>query len=232
MAQKLVGLAAIDKAIKAIGGVADNLNERVQETAVAIIEHAAGPGNGDVSRALTLCQRVKATRTLNVAYLVGFFAAFAGTNVNLNKATVNLFARDSKKQRGFRVAEARANNWFDAIDKDGNRAAWYAGPQPEDYTPEGVGGVAERITRFVDRVNRDLERTKTVRGKEVPLFKLSDDELKQVHNALAHIESIAKTLERAELLAETEAMRERLVAEAEQDDNIVILRGGEDKAVA
>lgn len=234
---KMVGLAAIDRAIKSIAGVATNLNERVQETAVAIVEHAAGAGNGDVSRALTLCQAVKRTRTLNASFLVGFFSAFAGTNVNLRgndgKGTVNLYARDSKKQRGFQVDEARANNWFDAVDPaTGERANWYQGPQPEDYVPEGIGDVADRFLRFTKRVNDDLGKTKTVKGKEVPVISLNDADKEQLHNALAFVERIAATLKRHEDVEQLKARLETATKEAGQDEEVLGVLEPKDQAVA
>jgi hypothetical protein len=219
--KKIVGLAAIDREIKAMNGVLANVNTRVQSVAVAIIEHAAGAGNGDVSRALTLCQMVRKHRTLNVAYLVGYFAAFAGTNVNLNKGTVNLFARDSKKQRGFRVEEARANNWYEAIDAEGNRAAWYAGPTPQDYVPDGIGDIAEQMLGFVERINKRLDGTKTVNGKEVPLVRLEKEDEEQVHNALSFIERIAATLARHEEVALLQARLAEATAATEQDEAVV-----------
>src|SRR6185369_9259082 len=107
---KIEGLAGIDKGIKALSGIASNLNERVQDIAVAIVVHAAGPGNGDVSRALPLVQTVNRMRTLNTAFLVGWLAYFANCNVNLRadngKGKVSLISRDSKRYRGFDPAGA------------------------------------------------------------------------------------------------------------------------------
>lgn len=202
MANKIVGLAGIDKAIKQIAGVGANLNERVQECAVAIIEHAAGAGNGDVSRALTLCQTVARFRTLDVGFLVGYFAAFAGANINLRKGTVNLFARDSKKQRGFRVDEARANNWYEAIDDEGNRAPWYQGPERPPFQPDGVGDIADYLARQAKRLMERLDGTKEVNGKDVPLVKVTKAEREQIEEAIDLIEVIAKRLARHEDIAE------------------------------
>lgn len=228
---KLVGLAAIDRAIRTFKGNIVNTNERVQEILVAIVEHAAGAGNGDVSRALTICQVIKSSRTMNAAYAVGWFAAFAGTNVNLAKGTVNLFSKDSKKQRGFRVDEARANNWFDAVDANGERAPWYAGPTPEDFQSEGIGDIATRIERFVKRMNDSLDGTKTVKGKEVPLVKLSDADREQVHNALELMARTAATLARHERI---QALREQVANEEGAKDEVIeeLLTAPMEKAVA
>jgi hypothetical protein len=119
---KIVGLAGIDKAIKSIANVGQNLNERVQDVAVAIVEHAAGQGNGDMSRALTLVKTVNRMRTLNAAFLVGYFRYFASTNINLRAndgaGKVSLMARDAKGYRGFDVDGARANNWYEAFGEE------------------------------------------------------------------------------------------------------------------
>ena len=198
---KIVGLAGIDKAIKAIAGVGANLNERVQETAVAIVEHAAGAGNGDVSRALTLCQTVAKMRTLDVGFLVGWFAAFAGTNVQLKKGTVSLFAKDSKKQRGFRVDEARANNWYEAFNDAGERSPWYQGPDRPPFQPDSVGDIADYLMRQTKRLFERLDGEKEVNGKTVPLVKVSKAEREQIEEALHLIETIANRLARHEDIA-------------------------------
>jgi hypothetical protein len=151
---KIVGLAAITKAIKALDGIAGSLNERVQETAVAIVEHGAGVGNGDMSKALDLV-KVCRKHKLNIAFIVGWFAYFGNCNINLRgnngAGKVSLISKDSKRYRGFDVDGARANNWFDAIDNDGNRALWYQGPQPEEYNPNTIGDFAATLNRFIGR---------------------------------------------------------------------------------
>lgn len=230
--KKIVGTAMIDRAIKSINGIIENVNERVHEVALAIVEHADGAGNGDVSRALTLCQMTKRHKSINTNFLVGWFAAFAGTNVNLNKGTVNLFSKDSKKQRGFRVAEAKANKWFEAIDNEGNRAAWYAGPQPEEYTPEGIGGVADTLHRTVKRLAERLDDTKKVNGKEVPLYKLTAEQRTEVDNALAFIDRISATLARQESVAALKQQLEAAVADAGQDDDVLNVINPKEEAVA
>lgn len=195
---KIEGLAGIDKAIKAIAGVGANLNERIQDTAVAIVEHAAGAGNGDVSRALTLCQTVARFRSLDVGFLVGYFAAFAGTNVNLKKATVNLFSKDSKKQRGFRVDEARANNWFDAIDEDGKRAPWYQGPDRPPFQPDTIGDLMDYYIKTGKRLLERLDGKKMVNGKEVPLVAINKADRQRLETAVQMITDIAQTIARHE----------------------------------
>lgn len=233
---KIVGLAGIDKAIKSVASIIGNVNVRVQDIAVAIVEHGAGQGNGDMSRALTLCQTVRKHRTLNVAFLIGYFAYFASTTVNLRgndgKGKVNLMSRDAKGYRGFDVDGARANNWFDAIDDEGNRAPWYAGPEPAEYQPLTVGDIAERMNRFVTTTNTLLTSTKNVKGRDVPAVKLAEDDERQVHNALQFISRIAATLARHE---EVEKLAQQLATaqeELEQDNDVVEVLATEPKEQA
>lgn len=232
----IVGLAAIDKAIKAFNGVASNLNDRVQDIAVAIIDHGANAGNGDMSRALTLCQAVARHRTLNVTFLIGFFRHFASTNVNLRgndgKGKVSLMARDAKLYRGFDVAGAKANKWFDAFDADGKRSAWYAGPEPAEFQPYTVGDIAERMTRFVKTTNDLLTSKKEVKGKEVPAVQLTDDDERQVHNALQFINRIAATLARHEEVEKLAKQLETAKGDAVQDNEVIEVLAVKEKAVA
>jgi hypothetical protein len=228
----LVGLAAIDRSIRTISGIVDNLFGRIQETAVAIVVHAAGPGNGDMSRALTLCQAVNKHRSMNVNYLVGWFAAFAGTNVNLREATVKLFAKDNKKQRGFRVDEAKANNWFEAVDANGDKAKWYAGPVPDTYEPDGIGDIAQRMQNFVKNTAKRLDDTKTVNGKEVPVVRLTAEDRQQVESALAFIDRIAATIARHESVQKLEEQLKKATDEAGQDKDVLAVLEPKEEAVA
>jgi hypothetical protein len=225
---KIVGLAAIDRAIKTLDGIAGSLNERVQEVAVAIVEHGAGAGNGDMSRALPLVQLARKHR-LNVAFLGAWFAYFGNCNVNLRgndgKGKVSLISKDSKRFRGFDVAGARANNWFDAVNDDGERAAWYEGPEPAEYQPETIGDIASRITNFTKGLNDRLKGTKTVKGKEVPLVQLNAADEEQLHAALAFMERIAATLARHEEVQALAAKLEQVTAEAGQDKEVLEVLG-------
>ena len=237
---KIVGLAGIDKGIKALAGIANNLNERVQDIAVAIVEHAAGPGNGDMSRALTLCQTVNRFRTLNTAFLIGWFRYFGNANINLKAndgaGKVSLHARDSKAYRGgFDVDGARANNWFDAMGKDGaTRAPWYAGPEPAEFQPMGVGDIADRMSNFVKNTRKLIDSTKEVKGREVPAVVLTDADAEQVKNALLFIERISATLARHEQVAKLTKALEETTEATKQDEVVVkvITQPAPEKAVA
>jgi hypothetical protein len=222
---KIVGLAGIDKAIKSIANVGQNLNERVQDVAVAIVEHAAGQGNGDMSRALTLVKTVNRMRTLNAAFLVGYFRYFASTNINLRAndgaGKVSLMARDAKGYRGFDVDGARANNWYEAFGENGERSNWYAGPAPAEFQPLTVGDLAGRMANFVKNTAKLLTGTKDVNGKDVPVVFLSEGDRKQVENALLFIDRIAATLARHEDV-ELKAQELAKAQEALEQDNDVI----------
>lgn len=222
---KIEGLAGIDKGIKALAGIGQNLNERVQDIAVAIIDHAANAGNGDVSRALTLVQTVNRMRSLNTAFLVGFFRYFGNCNVNLKgddgKGKVSLISRDSKSYRGFDVAGAKVNNWFDAFDAEGSRSRWYAGPAPAEFQPMTIGDLAGRMSNFVKNTTKLLDDTKSVGGKDVPVVMLTDGDRQQITHALAFIDRIAATLARHETVQELTA---KLAAEQKAlgQDNAVV----------
>jgi hypothetical protein len=235
--KKIEGLRGIDRAIKQIGGVAENLNERIQEVAVAIVEHANGAGNGDMSRALTLCKTVSRYRTLNVAYLIGWFRYFGNANINLKAddgaGKVSLISKDSKAYRGgFDVDGARANNWQDAFDDKGNRSTWYSGPAPADFQPMTVGDLANRMHNFVKNTTKLLTDTKEVKGKEVPLVELSEGDQRQVEHAMAFIDRIANTLARHEEVAKLERELQKTKEEATSDEAVIDVLAPQEKAVA
>lgn len=234
--QNLQGLAAIDRAIKSVAGVMGNLNERVQDIAVAIVEHAAGEGNGDMSRSLKLVQTVKRHRTLNTAFLVGWFRYFGNANINLNAndgaGKVSLVSKDAKGYRGFDVDGARANNWFDAFMPNGDRSTWYAGPAPAEFQPMTVGDLAERMHRFVKNTTKLLDDTKEINGREVTVVDLNEQDRSQVTNALAFIDRIANTLARHEEVKTLAAKLAEAEAGAGQDEEVVNLIIPNERAVA
>lgn len=239
MAQKIVGLAAIDRGIKQLSTRLENVNTDVQAIAVAIVEHAADKGNGDVSRALTLCQTIAKRRTLNVNFLIGWFRYFGNCNVNLRaddgKGRVSLISKDSKAYRGgFDVDGARHNNWFDAVDDSGERARWYQGPTPAEFQPMTIGDLAARFSNFVKGTTKQMNDTKTVNGKEVPIVKLSEGDRIQVEHALAFIDKIAATLARHEDVEQAAQKMAEAQAALEQDNDVIeVLNSvGKDKAVA
>lgn len=223
--KKIVGLRAIDSAIASVAKVAGNLNSRVQDIAVAIIEHAAGPGNGDVSRALRLVQTVNKTRTLNTAFLIGYLRHFGSMNINLRAdngaGKVSLMAKDAKGYRGFDVDGARVNNWFEAFKDDGTRSDWYAGPAPAEFQPLTIGDLAERMANFVKNTAKLMSDTKTVNGKDVNVVELAEGDRRQVEHALAFISRISATLARHEEV-EQAAKAFAEAQEALKQDNDVI----------
>jgi hypothetical protein len=223
--RKIVGLKGIDAAIKRVDGVLGNVNEQVQDIAVAIVEHGAGQGNGDMSRALTLCQMVKRHRSLNLAFLVGWFRHFGNCNVNLRAndgaGKVSLVSRDAKGYRGFDVLGAQHNNWFDAYDEKGEKAGWYQGPPPPEFQPETVGDIADRIQRFVVNTGKLLEKTETVNGKEVPAVRLAETDKQQVANALQFMSRIAATLARHEEIEQLGQKLAKTMEESEKDTTVV-----------
>lgn len=230
------GDAQIRNAIKSLSGVIENVNNRVQDIATSIIEHAAGAGNGDMSRALDLCKTVARHRTLQVNYLIGYFKYFASTNINLRandgEGKVSLMSKDSKGYRGFDVDGARANCWFEAFDDEGNRSTWYAGPAPADYQPLTIGDLAERMRRFSKNTAKLLDDTKTVNGKEVPAVQLNEADQTQVEHALAFIDRIANTLARHDEVAKLAAELKAKQNEAGEDEEVLQVLEVRERAVA
>jgi hypothetical protein len=219
------GDAAIGRAIKSLDGKIANLMNTVSDIAVSIIAHAAGDGNGDVSRALELCKVVAKHKSMNVAFLVGFFRYFGRTNVNLRAndgaGSVSLIKPDAKGYRPFDVVGAKHNNWYEAVDNDGNRADWYAGPVPQDYEPQTIGDFAASLDRFVKRATDQLEGEKEVRGKKVPIYQMSDDDRVQAENALAFVRRIAATLARHENVNELQEKLEEERKAAAADKEVI-----------
>jgi hypothetical protein len=232
----LVGVADISKAIREIGGVADNLNARIQQALESIIAHAAGAGNGDVSLALDLVKSTRRYKTINTNFIVGYLRHFGSVTVNLKanngKGKVSVMSKDAKGYRGFDVEGAKANDWFDAVNDDGERAAWYQGPTPEAYEPDTVGDVSSRYLNFVKRERERLNGTKTVGDKEIPLVKVSESDRKGLENALDWFERFAATLARHENVAKLEEQMKAATEEAGQDKEVVELLGIEEEAAA
>lgn len=232
----LVGVAAISAGIKEIAGVADNLNARIQQSLESIIAHAAGDGNGDVSLALDLVKATKRYRTINTAFIIGYLRHFGSITINLKanngKGKVSLMSKDAKGYRGFDVEGAKVHNWFDAVNDDGERAAWYQGPTPEAYEPDTIGDVSGRYMNFVKRERERLDGTKTVGGKEVPLVRVSESDRKALESALDLFERFATTLARHEDLEKLKQQMAEATEAAGQDKEVVELLGIEEEAAA
>lgn len=229
------GDAAIRKGIRSLDKVIGNVNDRVQDLAVSIINHAANEGNGDMSRALDLCKTVARHRTLNVAFLVGYFRYFGSTNVNLRAndgaGKVSVIDRKSDKFRGFDVEGAKVHRWNEAVNADGDRANWYQGPTPAEYEPATLYDESERIKRFAENELKRLDATKTVNGKEVPVVALSKDERRQMENALDVMKRLATTLATREHIEHLKV--EIATTEQEVDPEMVeFLQREREKAVA
>lgn len=183
---QIVGLAAIDRHIGQLSGIVANVNQRVQDIAVAIIEHAAGDGAGDVSRALKLVKALP--NSFRREYLIRYFRYFASTGIDLKKDKVGLISRDNKDFRGFDVDGARANNWFDAFDAAGNRAPWYEGPAPRDVEPNTLVEFGETISNFVKRQTKQLDAT---RDDGKPVYALTDEQRETAKQVLTAIDRVA-----------------------------------------
>ena len=137
-------LRQIDAAIRGIHKRYENARDAVQTVAVAIVEHAAGKGNGDCSRAANLCRALPNHLRRS---LVVWFQQVSPINVTMGKTakddTSRLRKDDSKLYNPFNIDKARALNWYDNPNDDN--------PADEPNIIYG-GGVFEDIIKQLDRM--------------------------------------------------------------------------------
>lgn len=198
MANKTITLADIDKGIAQLRGIISNVNERVQEIAVAIVEHAFGTGDkqgsGDVSRVPKLLTALP--NSMNRTFLIRWFAV---CNIGVDPQKGYAPRVLSKDHRLFipndqRVAFARANNWYDAVAEDGTRAEWYEGPTPKTFEPNTIGDFGTQILNFAERMQKRLTAKREVNGREVPEYNLTEADRAEAQAALETLERLGKVV--------------------------------------
>lgn len=184
--------ATLDKEIKDLKGIVQNVNERVQVILVGIIAHAND--SGDCSRAKPLVNTLRTQEDRRNA--VEFLAYFGNVGCKMEKGVcteVNRIDKGSKRYhaRGTGLFDAdvdgaKSFDWWQPYDADGNRFPWFAGPPKPLYTPGTLGNLGENVMRFADRFlgtdTRDGELSKTKdngAGKQVPIYDLTDHEREQ-----------------------------------------------------
>lgn len=220
-------LKQIDKGIRELKGIVENVNQRVQGLAVAIISHAKD--HGDCSRALTLVNALPST--FRREFLIRFFRHFGSIGIDVKGQKVRLISADTKGYRGFDVDGAKANNWYEAADAAGNRADWYTGPAPAQFEPNTLGDFGQNIVNFSERLSKQLDATKEVGNKEMPVYRLSDEDRQRADNALAFLKQLGKDVmareEHEETQRRADELRQRIsgrttldiAAEAVETDN-------------
>lgn len=142
-------LKQIDARIRGIKTSVTKLASNVQEVAVAIIEHAAGPGNGDVTLAIQL---VRAIGTgANQRKLIFWFGYFANIGMDVANNKVRRLKEGSQNYRdcgngGYDIEGAKANPWNTFEDPR----------QPPEQLPNTLGVfIAENIKIF-DRLAKQV----------------------------------------------------------------------------
>ena len=105
-------LKQIDANIKSIQNRYETVREKVQETALAIIEHAKD--HGDCTRAVKLCRALPARERNS---LIGWFSLYSPIGVRMGKTTkednCRFIKEDSKRYNIFNLDGAKANKWYD-----------------------------------------------------------------------------------------------------------------------
>lgn len=213
-------LKAIDKGIGELRGVVGNTLAMAQAIAVAIVAHAfgtgEGQGSGDVSRASKLVQALP--NAMNRSYLIRWFEQ-AGIAIGTadNGYPAKAVSKDSKRYKApaERLNFANANNWFDAVAKDGTRAPWYQGPTPQQQEPNTLLEFSDNVLSFVDRTAKAVKEG-TLRNSDKPLYVLNDDERVLVNHTLGLIRRIGTALNANASIKERQEEITRLTKEAEE----------------
>jgi hypothetical protein len=175
-------LREIDKRIGQLKSMVADVNTFVQATAEGIVEHFAA--HGDCTRAGKLVQALP--NSFRREYLIRWFEN-AGITINPSEGyATKAISRDSKRYRPPNEALefATHNRWFEAVDADGNRAPWYQGPTPRTQEPNTMLDFGDGLISFADRTHKAIREGK-IRGTDVPLYQLSDQEKADADKALA-----------------------------------------------
>lgn len=190
----LVGLAAIDGGLRDLKGIVANVNERAQQLACSIIAHDVE--HGDCSRASQLVNVLSSAEQRR--FMVQFLAYFGNIGIKVEKGFATKaghIADDSKRSRKPSIDGAKANNWFEPYDASGKKADWYEGPNPNLFVSGTLGDLGDSIIRFSKRIEENLGKTKdNGAGKDVPLYDLTDDQRKQVREALAVLTTVGNAV--------------------------------------
>ena len=142
-------LKQIDAKIRTIKASSTKLAANVQEVAVAIIEHAAGPGNGDVTRALALVQAIGTAS--NQRKLIFWFGYFANIGMDVNNNKVRRLKAGGSTYRdcgngGYDIEGAKANPWNTFEDPR----------QPPEQLPNTLGVFIAENVKIFDRLAKQV----------------------------------------------------------------------------
>lgn len=221
-----MNLKQIDAKIGELRGIVSNVNERVQEIAVAIIEHAKGAGNGDVSRSITLVQTLP--NSFRREYLLQWFKYFGNIGIDLRGGKCRMLDKNNRAYRTvegspFDVEGAKANNWFEPFEADGTtRKAWYQGPNPSAFESNTLADFGDNIVKFADRLTRDIDKMRDVPGQgQVPVYALTEQQHKQAEDAIAVLKRLGVSVMAGMEIQNLDEQRKHLEQQAQAGEKLV-----------
>jgi hypothetical protein len=223
----LIGLTAIGQNIRELRGIISNAYERAQLIGVSIINHDLhggkdGEPSGDCSKAKDL---VNALRTQeDRRNMIAWLAYFGNIGCKMEGGVCTEgrhIPADSKRYRKADIDGAKANNWYEPYDANGNKAFWFEGPAKQLFTPGTIATVGDNILNFADRfIGKDgkpgqLDATKdNGAGKVVPLYDLTNEQRRMA-------EQVFTGLKRFGALLTAQATKEELQHELDRVNDLL-----------
>lgn len=156
---KQTSLAALNKAITAIGRSAVKLNEQIHATAVACMEHTRGVGNGDTGPCARLVDALPVSHRRSL--LIGWFAQFSPITIGKDGKTGLMKAH----LKG--TAEEREGLW---MIPEAKATPFYAMPDAErepdvptyDKVHNNILNFIKRVKATADKIDNQDEKVKAI----------------------------------------------------------------------
>jgi hypothetical protein len=223
----LIGLTNISKGIRELKGIGANFDLRAQMVGVSIINHDLNGGNdggptGDCSKAKDL---VNALRTQeDRRNMVAWLAYFGNIGCKMEGGIcteVQHFKQDNKRYRKPDLDGAKANNWFQPYEANGEKAFWFEGPPKPLYTQGTIGNLGDNIVNLADRylgtdkrVGQLYDKVDRGDGTMVRRYNLTPHEIKQAEEVLHGLRNLGYILgareETEEVVAEISKLTDRV----------------------
>ena len=159
----IAGAAAINKAIVSIAGRGKKLDADIQQAALSVIAHVAGPGAGDVSLAEALVYALPAgSRKKALVSWLTQFGPVRELNPKANPADAEKLVKNPK---------ALFQYVRDKLDMDGGvETPWY------DCKPEGklleYFDIDKALATLVSRLESEIEKASELRGMSAATLRL------------------------------------------------------------
>lgn len=189
-----MNLQQIDAGIKKLPKMAAEVDQFVQELAVAILVHAKD--HGDTTRALALVNALP--RSYRREMLVNWFAYFGPVGIDVRGGKTKMIQKTSNRYREFNIDAARANPWFNPESVPANNR-----PEPVSNT---LLEFQNNIVNFADRLERQLNET--FPDSDKPRFALNDE---QRATALAEIDAIRRIGQKYAASAEADRLTNEVI---------------------